>query len=98
MALSYGNASHAIILQPDRTIQIDKVGLRGNLAKQAMIQGIAFMSHQFGSFTGAFGGGYLFDLLGNYTLAWQLGVGLGLIAGAMQLTFALTRPPAPRPA
>ena len=68
------------------------------LCWQAMIQGIAFMSHQFGSFTGAFGGGYLFDLLGNYTLAWQLGVGLGLIAGAMQLTFALTRPPAPRPA
>ena len=33
---------------------------------QAMIQGVAFMSHQLGSFLGAFGGGLLFDALGSY--------------------------------
>jgi len=64
---------------------------------QAMIQGIAFMSHQLGSFLGAFGGGVLFDLNGDYVLAWQLGVGMGLLAGAVQLAFAVRGqgPPAP---
>jgi predicted MFS family arabinose efflux permease len=66
---------------------------------QALIQGIAFMSHQLGSFLGAFGGGLLFDLNGDYVLAWQLGVGMGLFAGAVQVAFALRPPPAaPRPA
>ncbi|WP_198370254.1 MFS transporter [Roseomonas rosulenta] len=65
---------------------------------QAMIQGIAFMSHQLGSFLGAFGGGLLFDLNGDYVLAWQLGVGMGLTAGAVQVAYALRwRPPAPDP-
>ena len=41
---------------------------------QAMIQGLAFMSHQIGSFVGAFGGGVLFDALGSYDLAWRLAV------------------------
>ncbi len=64
---------------------------------QAMIQGVAFMSHQLGSFLGAFGGGLLFDSLGSYDLAWRLGVALGLAAGIVQVSFALLRPP-PRPA
>jgi len=62
---------------------------------QAMIQGIAFMSHQVGSFLGAFGGGLLFDALGSYDLAWRLGVGMGLAAGALQVMFALPRPAQP---
>jgi predicted MFS family arabinose efflux permease len=65
---------------------------------QAMIQGIAFMSHQLGSFLGAFGGGLLFDLNGDYVLAWQLGVAMGLTAGAIQVAYALRgAPPAPDP-
>lgn len=56
---------------------------------QAMLVGIAFCSHQLGSFVGAFGGGLAYDLMGNYTLAWQAGVALGLTAGAVQLGFAL---------
>lgn len=65
----------------------------------AMIQGVAFMSHQLGSFLGAFGGGVLFDLHGDYVLAWQLGVGMGLFAGAVQVAYAVrtTGPPAPDP-
>ena len=63
---------------------------------QAMIQGLAFMSHQLGSFVGAFGGGVIFDALGSYDLAWKLGVGLGLVAGVLQLIFAAPRrPPTP---
>jgi len=64
---------------------------------QAMIQGIAFMSHQVGSFVGALGGGVLFDLLGSYDLAWQLAVGMGLTTGITQLMFAAPPPPQARP-
>jgi predicted MFS family arabinose efflux permease len=60
---------------------------------QAMIQGLAFMSHQLGSFLGAFGGGLLFDALGTYDLAWRVGVAMGLMAGVLQVSFALLRPP-----
>jgi hypothetical protein len=59
---------------------------------QAMIQGLAFMSHQLGSFVGAFGGGLLFDMFGSYDLAWRLGVGMGLTAGVIQIFFAIVRP------
>jgi predicted MFS family arabinose efflux permease len=63
---------------------------------QAMIQGLAFMSHQLGSFLGAFGGGLLFDALGSYDLAWRLGVAMGLVAGVVQVSFALLWPPRPK--
>lgn len=62
---------------------------------QAMISGIAFMSHQLGSFLGAYGGGLIFDALGSYDLAWRAGVGLGLLSGMVQLGFALGRPRGP---
>jgi predicted MFS family arabinose efflux permease len=62
---------------------------------QAMIQGLAFMSHQLGSFLGAFGGGVLYDTLGSYTMAWRIGVALGLAGGIIQVAFALIRPSGP---
>jgi len=62
---------------------------------QAMIQGLAFMSHQVGSFLGAFGGGVLYDALGSYTMAWRIGVALGLAGGIIQVAFALVRPSGP---
>jgi predicted MFS family arabinose efflux permease len=65
---------------------------------QAMIQGVAFMSHQIGSFVGAFGGGLIYDTLGSYDLAWRLGVAIGLLAGLVQVSFALLRPVRPVPA
>ena len=60
---------------------VEMFGLRW----QAMIQGIAFMSHQLGSFVGAFGGGLLFDALGSYDLAWRVGVCLGLPRASSRL-------------
>jgi predicted MFS family arabinose efflux permease len=60
---------------------------------QPMIQGIAFVSHQLGSTLGALGGGLIYDALGSYTLAWQIGVSVGLTAGIVQVAFALWRPP-----
>ena len=64
---------------------VEMFGLRW----QAMVQGLAFMSHQLGSFLGAYGGGVLYDALGSYDLAWRIGVGLGLLAGAVQIISAL---------
>ncbi len=49
------------------------------------LTGIAFLSHQTGSFLGAWGGGYIFDALGTYDLAWKVAVLIGLIAGTAQL-------------
>jgi len=65
----------------------DVFGLRW----QAMLGGVAFVSHQIGSFVGAFGGGVLYDALGSYTMAVHVGVALGLAAGVVQIGFALHR-------
>ncbi len=68
---------------------IEMFGLRW----QAMLQGFAFFSHQFGSFLGAFGGGYLFARFGSYDLALTIGISLGLSAGIIQILFALRKGP-----
>jgi predicted MFS family arabinose efflux permease len=51
----------------------------------ATLTGIAFLSHQVGSFLGAWGGGAIYDALGSYDRALQAGVIIGLIAGFAQL-------------
>lgn len=56
------------------------------------LAGIAFFSHQIGSFLGAWGGGIVYDTLGNYDAAWQATVVIGLIAGVFQMTMNV-RPP-----
>lgn len=67
---------------------VDMFGLRW----QAMLQGLAFMGHQLGSFVGAFGGGLIFTATGSYDLAWRIGVSVGLAAGLIQLAAAIVRP------
>ncbi len=49
------------------------------------LMGIAFLSHQVGSFLGAWGGGFIFDQLGSYDRAVQFTVLIGFIAGVSQL-------------
>ena len=51
----------------------------------ATLAGIAFLSHQLGSFVGAWGGGLVLDMLGSYQRAWQFGVAVGLAAGVVQI-------------
>lgn len=68
---------------------VEMFGLRW----QTMISGLAFTSHQLGSFLGAFGGGVLFDSFGSYDIAWRCAVGMGLTAGLIQIGFAIARPP-----
>jgi predicted MFS family arabinose efflux permease len=66
---------------------VDTFGLKW----QAMLGGVAFVGHQLGSVVGAFGGGLVFDLAGSYTLAWQIGVAVGLTAGLVQGGYAWLR-------
>jgi predicted MFS family arabinose efflux permease len=49
------------------------------------LMGIAFLSHQVGSFLGAWGGGFIFDQLGSYDRAVQFTVLIGFLAGFAQL-------------
>lgn len=49
------------------------------------LTGIAFFSHQVGSFLGAWGGAALYDALGSYDVAWKVAVLVGLVAGTAQL-------------
>tara|TARA_R110002020_G_scaffold134603_2_gene300702 strand:+ start:6856 stop:8073 length:1218 start_codon:yes stop_codon:yes gene_type:complete len=50
-----------------------------------MLYGIAFFSHQLGSFVGVWLGGFVFDLTGSYSLVWYLGIMLGLASAALHL-------------
>ncbi len=47
--------------------------------------GIVFLSHQVGSFMGAFLGGYFYDLYGSYNYAWYLAIALSLFASLIHL-------------
>ena len=53
----------------------------------ATLLGVSFVIHQMGSVIGAWGGGMVFDLFGNYDLAWRFGVSLGIVAGIVQILF-----------
>jgi predicted MFS family arabinose efflux permease len=44
-----------------------------------------FFSHQLGSFMGVWLGGKLYDLHGDYTLVWWVGVGVGAFSAIVHL-------------
>ncbi|HEX6298594.1 MAG TPA: MFS transporter, partial [Burkholderiales bacterium] len=48
------------------------------------LYGVAFLSHQVGSFAGAWMGGIVFDWRGNYDLAWGALIAIGLAAFTLQ--------------
>lgn len=56
------------------------------LRYMATLSGIAFLSHQVGSFVGAWGGGLIYGSLGSYEWAWKGAVGIGIAAGLFQMT------------
>ena len=45
--------------------------------------GIVFLSHQIGSFLGAWLGGYILDVTGSYSLVWAATAALGLVAAVL---------------
>ena len=51
----------------------------------ATLFGVVFLSHQLGSFTGVWMGGWIHDHTGSYDLMWQAGIVLGLVAAVIHL-------------
>lgn len=54
----------------------------------SMLYGIVFLSHQVGSFFGAWTAGLIFDATGSYDVAWGAAIALGLFAGLVHLPIA----------
>jgi predicted MFS family arabinose efflux permease len=54
------------------------------LAHFNTLYGLAFFSHQVGSFVGAWMGGVVYTLTGNYTIAWSALITIGVIAFTLQ--------------
>ncbi|MCU0911468.1 MAG: MFS transporter [Rhodobacteraceae bacterium] len=49
------------------------------------LYGIIFFSHQLGGFLGVWLGGRLYDIYGDYTLVWWIGVGVGAFSALVHL-------------
>lgn len=49
----------------------------------AFLYGIVFLSHQLGSFSGVWLGGYLYETTGSYDGIWYTGIVLGIAAAAL---------------
>ena len=50
-----------------------------------LLYGIVFLSHQVGSFLGAYLGGVFHDLYGSYNYAWYVSIALSIFAGLIHL-------------
>ena len=50
-----------------------------------LLYGIVFLSHQVGSFLGAYLGGVFHDLYGSYDYAWYISIALSIFAGLIHL-------------
>jgi MFS family permease len=64
----------------------------------SMLGGFVFLSHQVGSFLGAWLGGRLYDATGSYDVVWWIAIGLGVAAALINLPVretAIARPLAP---
>jgi MFS family permease len=64
------------------------------VAYLSMLGGFVFLSHQIGSFLGAWLGGLLFDRTGSYDIVWAIIVILGILA--MAINMVVDQRPVPR--
>ncbi|WP_171175560.1 MFS transporter [Ruegeria sp. HKCCD8929] len=62
------------------------------------LYGIVFLSHQIGGFLGVWLGGRMYDLYGDYTMVWWVGVGVGAFSAIVHLPIRENRGPAAQPA
>lgn len=49
------------------------------------LYGFVFLSHQLGSFLGVWLGGHMYDITGDYTLVWWIGVAVGAFSAIIHL-------------
>ena len=56
------------------------------------LYGVVFLSHQIGSFLGVWLGGRMYDITGDYTLVWWIGVGVGAFSALVHLPIRERRP------
>ena len=49
------------------------------------LYGLVFFSHQLGGFMGVWLGGTMYDIYGNYTLVWWVGVGVGALSAVVHI-------------
>ncbi|WP_146346257.1 MFS transporter [Phaeobacter marinintestinus] len=49
------------------------------------LYGIVFLSHQIGGFLGVWLGGRMYDVFGDYTMVWWIGVGVGAFSALVHL-------------
>jgi MFS family permease len=56
------------------------------------LYGFVFLSHQIGSFLGVWLGGRMYDITGDYTLVWWIGVGVGAFSAIVHLPIRERRP------
>jgi MFS family permease len=61
------------------------VGYIYGLRYMGTLYGIVFFSHQLGSFLGVWLGGRLYDIYGDYTAVWWVGVGVGAFSAIVHL-------------
>lgn len=55
------------------------------------LYGIVFFSHQLGSFLGVWLGGRMYDIYGDYTAVWWIGVGIGAFSAIIHLPIKESR-------
>ncbi len=68
------------------------------VAHLSMLGGIAFFSHQVGSFMGVWLGGFLYDRTGSYDIVWYISIALGVVAAILNLPVRGTPIPRGAPA
>lgn len=59
-----------------------------------MLYGVVFLSHQLGSFMGAWLGGYLYQVYGSYDIVWYLSIAFGVITAIVHLPIKEVKFPA----
>ena len=62
------------------------------------LYGLVFLSHQIGGFLGIWLGGRMYDVYGDYTLVWWIGVAVGAFSAIIHLPIREQRLPSLRPA
>ncbi|QPM91782.1 MFS transporter [Pseudooceanicola algae] len=74
------------------------VGYIYGMRYMGTLYGIVFFSHQLGGFMGVWLGGKLYDINGDYTLVWWVGVGVGALSAIIHLPIREKPSPMPQPA